>query len=416
MPKTKLPTPLELTQTLRDVSVTERGGFRTCHRRWHLEVIENLVPKAPQWALEFGTGMHSALEAYYYQHHMGPTRNATDPLVAAQNAFEEWHLDMDKRFQKELQGLYNEDVRTELRDMFDMGTSMLELYPKYESMTKVIWQDVLAVEGAGMDKFVNKRPKGYPSSADVIVHESGRCMVPIVNPFTKEPIEYEGGPVYLTARIDLLVERATPHKGLWIVDHKTSSGQPSDRGLDFDDQVTGYCYVVWRLTGKMPRGVIFNYLIKNAPKEPRWIQGNKNNGPHNDEGQALSTAKDQLTTPDQYRDALKSIGLYKRGKVTSDAHAECLNGLLAKGWDPFFRRFEPRRNLSEIQSFEHNLVFEYQDMVDAYENEDKRYPNLSTWWCPGCSVASICQAMNEGSDWEDVAQRSYMQGEDRKAL
>ncbi len=401
-------TPLELTQQVRDVSVTERGSFRTCRRRWHLEVIENLTPKAPAWALEFGTGIHNALEAYY----------VNDSSVAhAHEAMCEWYEEVDERVSTELGGLYTEEAAQEILDMRNLGVDMLTRYPQFERDTKTKWSKVVAVEGHGMDTFKNKRPAGYPKEADVIVHPSGRCMVPIVNPHTKAPIRNDDNElVYLTARIDMIVERARPFTGLWVVDHKTTASAPNDRGLDFDDQTTGYSYVLWRLTGKMPRGVIFNYLVKQAPKEPRWIQGNKKNGPHNADGKALSTAKDMLTTPDMYRDALKSVGLYKGGKVLSPDHAACLDALLSKGYDPFFQRFEPRRNENEIMAYEGQVFYQQADMVEAADMEEFRYPNKSTWWCPSCSMNRICQAMDDGSDVEDVIEHSYMQGEDRKAL
>jgi hypothetical protein len=72
--------------------------------------------------------------------------------------------------------------------------------------------------------------------------------------------------------------------------------------------------------------------------------------------------------------------------------------------------------MAELKSFEERLVYEYRDMTQAFEDESSQYPNLSTWWCPTCSVAPICQAMNEGSDYESVIETRYMEGEDRKAL
>lgn len=401
-------TPLELTTSLRDVSVTELGAWRTCRRRYHLEVIENLEPKQPSWALSFGTGMHTALELYYLaQSGLSDPRvdPDVDPIQLAKIGFDEWYSETYDEVMKNLGKLWTPEIGEEINELHTMGETMLEHYPTYEATSKTTFSEIVAIEGNGMNQFENKRPKGYPKEADVIVHPSGRCMVPIVNPHTKEPIEYNGGPVYLTARLDMLVHRPRPFTGLWVWDHKTARQQPSNRGLDFDEQTTGYCYVVWRLTGTAPRGAIFNYLIKNVPQEPRRLKNGE-----------LSSAKDQRTTPDQYREALIEDGLYKQGKVTSAKHAECLAALLSKGWDPYFQRFEPRRNLFELESFESRLVYQYQDMTDTFENEEKRYPNLSTWWCPTCSVAPICQAIEEGSDHEDVIEHRFQQSEDRKAV
>ncbi|HEY7418813.1 MAG TPA: PD-(D/E)XK nuclease family protein, partial [Ktedonobacteraceae bacterium] len=47
-------------------SVTERGAFRSCRRRWYYETHENLVHKTKvPWALIFGDAIHKGLEFYY---------------------------------------------------------------------------------------------------------------------------------------------------------------------------------------------------------------------------------------------------------------------------------------------------------------------------------------------------------------
>ncbi len=398
--KPKTPTPLDLTRQLLDVSVTERGSFRTCRRRWLLEVIENLVPKQQQQMyFLFGTGIHHALEAYYSN--MGS-------LIAARTAFAEWFIAEGAKLE------VGEEWE-ELNELRVLGEDMIDNYPVFDATSKASIGKPLAIEGTWVDSNtsldLDARPEGYPPEADVQLHDaSRRLLVPIVDPISKQPIVsrvIDGKHPLLTARIDILSERKTPKAGLWIIDHKTTSSSPSDRGLDFDDQITGYCYVVWRWTGVIPRGVMFNYLIKQTPKEPRLIGKNKDQ---------LSTAKDQLTTADQYRAALKDHGLvWPDGTITSDKHAECLDALLARGWDPFYRRFEVMRNEHELLAFESRLAAEYSDMQEVMMDEDKQYPNPSAFLCPMCSVKTICQAIEDGSDVEDVMENQYKQGDDRKA-
>lgn len=402
------PTPQELTRQLLDVSVTERGQFRTCRRRWDLQTIRNLTSKRPTIELDFGTGMHAALEAYY----LGAGEGELD-ISAGHEALDTWHEGMVAKLDD---GDQPPEVYEELVDHLELGHGMLDNYVAYDRVAKVQLGDVLAVEGQPVGEPLDwKQPKGYddPRTA-VTLHESGRLLVPIVDPVTKLPLDtrvgkVEGGGIpCLSARIDLLTQRRTPKKGLWVIDHKTAGSQPSDRGWDFDDQATGYCYTVWRWTGIIPRGVVPNYLIKQLPKPPRIV------GKHKDK---LSTAKDQLTTPDMYREALKEHGLIMpgSGRIASDDHEACMAALLERGWDPFFRRFEPMRNIDELLAFERRLFEEWHDMREARENPAKLYPNLSTWWCPGCGVRSICHAMEDGSDFEDIIEHDFVVGEDRKA-
>lgn len=402
-------TPQEATNVLLDVSVTERVGFRSCRRRWWLETIENLAPRMPIWALEFGTGMHSALEEFYN----------TRSIKKAHKALDKWYVKEEKRAQEnELQGLPGaEELLQELWELKELGHQMLDNYVKYEKQAKISLGKILAVEGKFKKgvKFKNKPPKGYPAEAMVERHPSGRLLVPIVDPVTKEPFvprhagSYMGGAVYLTGKIDLLTERATPKKGIWVVDHKTAAQAHQEDGLEFDDQVTGYCYIVWRWTGVIPRGVVYNDLIKQVPKEPRLVR----------EGTKLSTAKDQLTTADQYREALLEFGHMQKkgGEIFSEKHAECLDALLTRGWDPFFRRFEPIRNEHQLLEFERRLAEEYWDMVACKEDPLKHvYPNPMVLNCRGCSMKRVCLAMEDGSDAQGLIDVEYIVGRDRKAL
>lgn len=385
-------TPLQATQRLLDISVTEAIQFKECRRRWFLETVDNLEPVGvSQVALSFGTGIHAALEAYY---HSG---GLEDALWAGWN---EWRAEV-----KELTDA-GEDWDA-LLDLIELGEVMLNNYQIYEDQTRLKIGEVLQVEGLtapGAAPLPHCGPEGYPESARVTRHESGRFQCPIVDPLTREPLERDGHVPQLTARLDLITERSTPRKGLWIVDHKTAAGPPNDKGLDFDSQVTGYSYVLWRRTGIIPRGVLYNVLIKSVPEMPRILK----NGD-------ISTAKDQNTTPDLYRTALQERGLMRGGKVTSVKHSDCLEALLVRGWDSFYRRFEPTRNLDELVSFERRLVAEYRDMSTAKDETSYVYPNPSPRRCPYCPVNPLCQAIEDGSDADGVLTSRFRQKPDRKA-
>lgn len=397
--------PQQKTAELLDISVTERGQFRSCHRRWWLQTIQGLEPDKPTWPLLFGTGIHAALEQYY----LGPRtgrKNLTAREEAAIEAFLGWYAETEDEL--EASGASPGEL-DELYSYSELGQDMLESYFLYDQTTDASVGKVLAVEGH-FQRNVPGAPRcgnaDYPPEAQpVIDEEAGRILIPIVDPLTKEPIA-DNIPC-LTMKMDLLVERATPRKGLWVVDHKTSSSAYNDRGLDFNDQATGYCYGVWRLTGVVPRGAMFNVLIKNTPQEPRRLKNGN-----------LSTAKDQLTTADMYREELKADGLMTGGKIHSEKHAECLNALLARGWAPFFQRLEPTRNEHELVSFERRLGQEYLDMKRVLSADDVNaaaYPNQNDRVCPYCPVAPICQAMEDGSDWQHVQDTMFRKSADRKA-
>ena len=407
-------TPLERTQSVLDISVTERAAFKLCRRRWELEVLENLSPKTPpSFELEFGSGIHKALEAYYTAVTKLPLHDAPDmPLGEALLAWDKWYDETCTAVEEDtdLDSLIKEPAMDELLALGDLGEQILRGYDRYsENEDKFT---IHAIEGiitpAGnswLQKHLDEREfVGGVSRNGVAYHEpSGRLLVPIIHPKSQKPIK--GGPV-LSARIDLLTHRVDPGmKGLWVIDHKTTSSAPQDSGLDFDDQATAYCYSIYRWLGIVPRGICFNYLVKQVPKEPRILTNGN-----------LSTAKDQLTTAEKYRQELINQGLMlKDGTVKSAKHAEAYEALLSHGWDRFFIRHYASRNLQELKQFEEHLFEEWQDMHDCWNGDLAIYPNLSKFHCPRCSVGPICKAMNDGSDWQSVMDTRYVQGPDRKA-
>lgn len=407
--------PLELTQAVLDVSATERSVFRTCRRRWELEVLENLEPRVPPaFDLEFGTGIHKALEAYYFNvANSGafPPDKTTRrrPLEGALSVWDQYHTEVDTWLTHELDPTYADPVLDKWAELGDLGDEMLRGYHQFAKIEDRF--TVHAIEGhttpAG-ESWLKKHWEDREHHAEhsdngVILHPSGRLLVPILDPKTQLPLKRKP---MLSARIDLLVNRIDEGmKGLWIIDHKTAGSQPSDRGLDFDDQVTAYCYSVWRWLGVVPRGVCFSHLIKKVPKDPRILKSGK-----------LSTAKDQLTRADWYRDELIDRGLMRKdGTIKDEAYADVYEALLSRGWDPFFRRLEVTRSRNELLAFEARLADEYEDMFDAMMGDLSLYPNFSRMWCPSCSVAPICQAIEDGSDWQGIIESRYQDKPDRKS-
>lgn len=397
-------TPLELTRDVRDISVTERNAFKTCRRRWYLETLENLEPRGGiAWAFEFGTGIHTGLEAYYAA--KGNLFDwKADPKEEMLIAFDLWVKSVEEKIDKAGLGNFEQPVLDELAEYRELGEIMLWNYHEFAELNDNFV--VCCVEGRWTEEGLKLLKDASPPYAEHLhprVHESGRYLVPIIDPDTGEWLENEP---YLSARLDLVVYvKRSGLRGFWVYDHKTAAQAPTDRGLEFDDQVTGYGYTFWRHTGIYPRGTIFNELIKKAPAPPRILAKGD-----------LSTAKDQLTLPSLYMEEMKNQGLVKGKQITSEKHAECYASLRAHGWDRFFKRMESPRNEHEHKMFELRLVEEYKDMLSVKADPGRKaYPHLSQYNCPGCSVGPICQAIEDGSDYEFVINNRFQQAEDRKA-
>lgn len=412
-------TPLEKTQKVRDVSVTERAQFRNCRRAWELQTLENLTPRVPpDFDLEFGTGIHEALEAYYIRKSNLPLLPDTKeqrrtPLEYALNAWDRWYDATVERVNENQESFPTDTImllQDQLLELGDLGEEMLRGYHQYAVPLDEF--TVHAVEGmqtapgkSWLSKHFEEREFfSELASVNGVKMEGRRFLVPILDP--KKQVPLKGKPM-MSARIDLIVHRIDPGmKGIWIYDHKTTAYAPNDRGMDFDDQVTAYCYAVWRWLGIVPRGVVFNFLVKQAPKDPRSLKSGD-----------LSSAKSQLTTPQKYRRALRDRGLMlKDGTIKDKKYEEAYEALLSRGWSPFFVRHEVTRNRSELKHFEERLADEWEEMHDCYMGDMPLLPNLSRWTCPRCRVAPICQAIEDGSDVEGIIESRYMDAGDRKAV
>lgn len=321
-------------------TITERGSFRTCRRQWYLETQDRLAHKdRVAWALIFGECIHSALQAYY-------TGNKRD-LKAALRAFKRaWTRENDSLHAN--YGALWEPVSEEWNMYYEKGTTMLTYYDIYDAQAEWKWDEVIALD----------------------IEE--RAFVDIINPYTQEPLP---GLPLLSGRIDMVVHRKD---GTWIIDHKTAASAYDARALDVDDQLTGYCYIWWRTTGEIPKGAIYNALIKEPPGPPRILKSGE-----------LSKDKSQRTTFDLYMAAILENEL-----MISD-YDEILSYLQEKGWEQFFLRDGVTRNEEELLSFEERLYHEYLDMAAVIAEPVKAYPNPSQRTCSWCSMLPLCQGMEE---------------------
>lgn len=340
---------------LKQISVTERSSFRECRRAWYFGNVRMLEPVIQKIYFWQGEGLHAALEVY---HGRGGT------LQLALDAYEVWYAKSIPKVAESYGGLWEGAVK-EHENAHDLSVKMLINYDEFHRSQNDVWEPV-AVEQ--------------------------RVWVTILNPATRRTMM---GSPRLTARFDFL----GAHKGrqrLIIVDHKSSSGSPSSgRDLDLDDQLTGYAYVYWRLTGELPEQIIYNVLIKATPKPPEILQSG-----------LPSTAKGQATTYGVFLQTLTE--LQAAGKnVDMAKYAEVLNKLQHEGWSRYFSREGVTRNLAQIEMFEQHVYDEYRDMVEVIKDPRKAYPNPDPMRCMRCPFIIPCMAMEDGSDAESILKARF---------
>lgn len=360
-------------------SVTERQDFRGCRRRWYLGVHENLQTKAGvTWYLIFGDCWHAGMDAYYRPKTSRSSKPPRDISLAIDAFDEAWELE-DLKLREMYAGLYSNGIEEEWNMHRDRGHEMLKYYNLFD--------------------------KAHPLFNKVIeVGVEERAWVDILGPGGEHLPELP----LLSGRIDLVVER---ENGIFIVDHKALASMANDKALDLDDQLTGYSYIWWRLTGSIPQGAFYNVAVKDPPKVPRVLK----NG-------TLSQDKSQRTTMELFRAALKEMGVKgsiqkgPAGETLAD-YSEYIDMLSQKGWHQFYQRLGPvRKSREQLESFERYLYYEYLDMEAARKDENLRYGARSQYVCPGCPYQMISQAMEDQGNVDLVIQSGYKRTDPRVVI
>lgn len=307
--------------------------------------------------------MHTGLENYYRWE-----RNLDIGLAHFRGAWKE----VDDRLAREYGGLYAYGIEEEWQTYLEKGVDMLTYYDMREQSYPLVGEIV-----------------------DIAIEE--RAFIPIWAPWQRVTVGMNQP--LLSGQIDIVVKRAD---GIWIVDHKTAGQPHNSPSLDVDDQLTAYCYIYWRLTGVVPRGAIYNVLLKDPPHPPKILKGGK-----------VSQDKRQKTVTPLYLEACQEHdpeGL-KRGDYT-----EFITMLKEKSWDQFFLREQSPRSQAQLEHFEERLYEEYRDMAEATRLPRRRYPNPTQFQCKHCPVLSICDAMEKGEDVEYIKRNGYVVKEQRVTI
>lgn len=352
--------------SLDTVSVTEISSFRECHRAWYLSDVMQLESKIPSPRFWFGTLIHAALESYY---------NSGRELPAAINRFLTDYETTIPEIRSDW-GLLWGGIEPEYTAHLDLGREMLSNYYLFDH--------------AGPDW--------------TAVATEQRVWVPVLTPTGRQARSWRVPATRLTARIDLLADVGEDRDDVSVVDHKTAAQRPSTgRSLDVDDQLTGYAYVYHRLTGELPRDLVYNVLIKAIPQAPRVVSiTNKN-----PDGK-LSKDKSQKTLYGLYLQEVQ-----RRGENPSD-YAEILESLRSEGWNDYFSRTSTSRNLTQIKAYEEHLYFTVREMNEVVRDPRKAVPNFSMMRCPSCQFQGVCQAMEDGGDFERLIEVNYKKAKEKR--
>lgn len=203
------------------VSVTERGEYRRCRRRWNLGSSnrQRLAKIVPNTALGLGTLIHAALADWLVH----PELNLRDVfLVRAKQ-----QIDIVRNvFIKQAGRDITEQELGSLWDAVNLGSAMMENYQER-------WKTPL--------------PAGFE----------------LVAPEQRIKIAIPGTQHQLQGRLDGII-RSLETKKLFVLEHKTYSQRPEERTLRWNDQFIAYQWMLTQLDLGEVEGIAYDGLWKRA--------------------------------------------------------------------------------------------------------------------------------------------------------
>lgn len=177
-------------------------------------------------------------------------------------------------------------------------------------------------------------------------------------------------------KMDWLFEDAM---GLWITDHKIVGSIPSD-AMRFSDVQTSMYYVVAKLLGYDPVGVVFNYIKDKPPKVPSM----------NKDGSISKAAID--TDVPTYMTAVKQAGL------DPDDYADMLPKLQDK---VFYKRVRLPKPDKLVKNILQDTLVTLEDIENWESVTDERFytRNIMAMRCEwDCEFHPLCAAELAGVD------------------
>jgi hypothetical protein len=336
----------KLVDGVRPIHTSDRIGFKRCRRKWAFQspLRGHLTRKeGSKSALWFGTGFHYALEDFHGYNNFHSNPQAA--FVAYSKAFRQEHLPHD------------------FESLVDLGLGMIDHY--------ISW--------------LKRREQYQTYWVDGVPQVEVRFSVPI-----PELSEYAGEPVHYHGTFDRVVEDEEGR--LWILDYKTAA-QIDTGKLETDPQVTSYLWAGEHLYDRPIEGVIYMQFVKSFPVYPKMTK------------KGVSFDKRQKTNHALYEEVLELE--YGSIQKSPAGCIEMLNLLLDQediDSDRYIRRDLVRRN-HEFRTMEGDkIVAEGYDMLNP---NLAIYPNPTRDCSWDCDFRTVCLAMDDGSDWEQMLIDGY---------
>lgn len=330
------------------IRTSERALFRRCRRLWAWQSPNrfNLTPADSPDYFWFGTGVHYALEDFHGYNRYGSPDRAFKAYVIATEAARK--------------------APPTVRELEILGIGLMQYYSQY-------W---LKNRHALQTYWHNGEPQ---------------CEV---NFHIELPVKtHDGRAIYYRGTIDRVA--IDEYDRLWVVEYKTAKAFRIHH-FDTDNQITSYCWAASALYDLPVAGVVYMQFKKDLPEMPRILASGR-----------VSTDKKQNTTAKQYRQAL--LDIYGDISRAPPDNVALLNSLVAEETedaDRYIRRDYLERSPAQIQSEGTKILLEVEDIFNP---NIALYPNPTGDCGWQCALQSVCVAMDDGSDFENLLESLTVQ-------
>lgn len=379
---------------------SDRVAFKKCRMSWDFssklrQGIQSFTSAEP---LEFGTATHEAMEVIY-----GEGWETDPPPIVTAEAITRF-MDYMKGWRQRLIDLdlfYGTYMEARMTELMTLGKGMLPRYMDYALANDSDWERVhTEIEFEVPIPVRDPQLKQKITTASHSFFIDGNCAwfdlkevngiedclvvtVEITNDIEHKYLKYEYGyvhiPVYHQGRIDNLFRKRSTGK-IWVWDHKTTSQIQNDYfWLDLDTQGGTYLWAVREVLGIDAEGVLFNFLLKELPAEPRILQSGK-----------VSKDKSQRTTKAKLTEAIT-----RNPKCNIVEYATFLRDFEEA---IYFHREEIYRSNNDLDSIGVAVALEAMDMI----GDPSIYTNPSQFNCQRCAFKHACRIRQDGGNPMDV--------------
>ena len=365
-----------------EIHVSEIRDWKRCRWAHDWKYIDRLYPRTTAKALEFGTAMHSAYEAFFNPETW--ELSAEDRKSLAIAAF----IDTNQTQKRDLiesigKSMFTEEMETDYSERLTLGVSMMEYYANEIHPKEDSWFEPIFVE---------------KSFAVPVTHPDGTQLMCVCN-VCQDKIaalgtDDYGLPVVIEGKIDLIVKDKTTDK-YWIFDWKNVATIADEHSwLELDEQLNTYLWAMSEL-GLNMAGFQYHEQRKGFPQRPKRLERKYR-------GAQYSTSKDQDTTFELF---LETVVSEDNEAFVNGVYDDYLTFLKNEGIK-YFERTPIRKSQAAIDITGELIYKTAVEMITAVRPNN--VPSPTKFGCRFCEFKEVCIERRSGADYQSLIDATFV--------